>query len=750
MTSDGSRHLDQPLLSPSLLQPPSYTVSRLLIYTSVDSLTCPLLITALSALPRPLPYHRETSPVLKQTMSWRDQMAYPNDRFSLEELPKSVTVALDFWAEHTPGEIALKVPLAESSGFTSLTWSQLRLLRDRMIPWLLQSILVDPLNGCGSNLTARSAHKTIAFLVTASHEVIVPLLAFASIGYTCQFISPLHPPAIVAELLVKAGAWCFICSRMSEDWMQDICKELQHAPNLKESEVPHLINLDLRDFLVPETQRLHTNDPVSKSSADQQAAELGRQLLTRLLQSPQAFESLELSSATAKRPATHPSFQSIRVTSGGASMKRPLPEPFVVLHSFGSTSKPKLHPISLAGADQSGRDAAGVALSRSPAKRWRCQLITSVSLQGNPIPNIHGVVSQLLSLFQMPFHYSFQNPVWRSLLCGTTMAFPLIRKKSGSHRLTPDAQDILNSLWETDSDSLYCCPNALEAMLQLASAPAAPPRWLAAVRKIKEAHTGAAPLSRQKADLFAQYDLAAFQVFAATEVGLMFFGSQSATGDITWLSPVPNIRKYMLWYQPDKESDVYTLWIRGDHPALASQPDKLETYPDDPSILAWNTLDTFQRAPVARARDLWTFAGRQDDWIRCTNGGACRALEIEEFIINDLRSVFGFEYVTAVTIIGTGKPDLTCVVERKTIVAPFVHQRGRYEERERSVMEVCIQRVNEHLLQWPARLSIDRTIWTTSRNPIWLTTKGSVQRQRNEDRFVNQLSDGAAFQGEHR
>lgn len=174
---------------------------------------------------------------------------------------------------------------------------------------------------------------------------------------------------------------------------------------------------------------------------------------------------------------------------------------------------------------------------------------------------------------QLPFHFSFQNPVWRALKCGTTLAFPLIdssSNKTAEQMLTPTAEDILNSLLLSASDILYCSPSGLQNMLEASVKPGAPSEWRQAIKNLRQAHTGAAPVSDEKSECYDRHGLRVFQVFATTEAGLLFFARKDVTGNLTWLKPLPARKEFML-FRKQGDSDVHELWLTDGFPGLLNQ-----------------------------------------------------------------------------------------------------------------------------------------------------------------------------------
>lgn len=416
--------------------------------------------------------------------------------------------------------------------------------------------------------------RTVTLLIAPSHDNMCLWIALASMGYTTQFISPAHVPEVIASLIARAQSRGVVYSGLDASWVDE--------------------------------SRTTRSDMAGTSASFSYEAPKWRQ----------APVEVSMNGLLA------------RVRSGerqddAIADDAPRPLPFVVLHSFGSTATPKLYPLHLSSADLSAKDAATWWIKTPSQARWRCQLQTS-----------------------LPFHFSFQNPVWRQLMCGTTLAFPVIRanaddvanaQSKGGVTLVPGAPDVLDSLSLAKADVLYASPTGLENMV-LTAVNGDNPAWKDALQNLKEAHSGGAPTSFQVAETFSKNGLMVMQVFATTEAGMLFVGKPSLTGHLCHLTPRPQLKDKMLFYQPDKANDTLELWLPEDFPGLQKAGLKFEPFPEDPTTMAWNTSDTFARIPGSTdAAPLYLFRGRTDDWLRLTSGTACRALEIESRLAQLLR-----------------------------------------------------------------------------------------------------------------
>ena len=219
----------------------------------------------------------------------------------------------------------------------------------------------------------------------------------------------------------------------------------------------------------------------------------------------------------------------------------------------------------------------------------------------------------------------------------------------------------------------------------------------------------------------------------------------------------------MLFYQPDPKDDTLELWLPEDFPGLQKYGLKFEPFPGNPTIKAWNTCDTFAR--LTPHAPLYEFRGRTDDWLRLTVGTACRALEIEDRLmelmrepisaqpspilsssdssnsqssLSDLQSSFSSlssttttndpQRVEAVTVLGNARKSLSAIIQMKDCDYPL--------EEEKQMAKRAAEIITEEKLQFPLTLRPEAMIFVTPQTPaIQITQKGSLQRKKNEQSF---------------
>lgn len=218
----------------------------------------------------------------------------------------------------------------------------------------------------------------------------------------------------------------------------------------------------------------------------------------------------------------------------------------------------------------------------------------------------------------------------------------------------------------------------------------------------------------------------------------------------------------MLFYQRDPKDDTLELWLPEDFPGLQKYGLKFESYPGEESIQAWNTCDTFAR--LTPHAPLYEFRGRTDDWLRLTVGTACRALEIEDRLMElmrepisqpsskeqspilspsgssssqlsstDLQNSFtsnssDAQRVEAVTVLGHARKALSAVIQMKDCTYP--------QEEEKQMARRAAEIITDEKLQYPLILRPEAVIFATAETPaISITQKGSVQRKKNEQAF---------------
>lgn len=173
----------------------------------------------------------------------------PNDRFTIDELPNDVLEALDFWARETPNEPALRVPRGDTveEGYDAINFLEWKQLRDRYAPLLAQRLFLPNV----ANLEATTAgQRTVAFLVSPVHEVILPWIALASMGYTCQFISPVHQHDVVAKLLHQSDAHLVVHLNMESVWLRNVQQEVCRTRESGEAKRVAFVEIAQEDMML--------------------------------------------------------------------------------------------------------------------------------------------------------------------------------------------------------------------------------------------------------------------------------------------------------------------------------------------------------------------------------------------------------------------------------------------------------------------------------------------------------------------
>lgn len=203
------------------------------------------------------PYQKASSLSSPPSISLAPQpLAYANDAFSLDQLPTDILEAIDFWADNTPGEAVIKAPRGSTAidGFESITWAEFRRLRDATAPRLLADFdLTVP-----ADLSAPRGDRCITFLVSSTHEVIVPWLTLASMGYSVQFISAVHQPHIVASLIERAGARGVLHANMDATWLQEVVQEIAKSSLERK---PKIVELTKQNRLVALVNQIRCECP---------------------------------------------------------------------------------------------------------------------------------------------------------------------------------------------------------------------------------------------------------------------------------------------------------------------------------------------------------------------------------------------------------------------------------------------------------------------------------------------------------
>lgn len=226
------------------------------------------------------------------TVSSTTKPLRPNDHFKLEDLPADILEGIDFWAKNTPQEPALKIPRGNSvsDGFETVSFAELKTLRDRAASWLASKLgLSTP-----ANMDAPAAERTVVFLISPTHEALVPWMALAALGYTCQFISPVHQPEVVAELIAKSSAQSIIHSDMEPNWLSQVFSLTRTS---SDGHPPVMLGLTAEDELLVQLAL------VRSECGHKWEAIMSRQLTRAHLPFPLPFPPLPEGEATSLVPA---------------------------------------------------------------------------------------------------------------------------------------------------------------------------------------------------------------------------------------------------------------------------------------------------------------------------------------------------------------------------------------------------------------------------------------------------------------
>ncbi|PWN20104.1 hypothetical protein BCV69DRAFT_219650 [Microstroma glucosiphilum] len=178
------------------------------------------------------------------------------DKYTLSELPQDVIEALDFWAAVTPDQPALKIPRGEipAEGMATITFFEWMQARNLLAAWLACDLAV----GAPGRLGGSTRECTLAFLIAPNHEVINPWFAMAALGFTVQFISPLHTPKIVASLIRASQAHVVLHHSMDSGWIKEV-----EAMTRESGKPLEFRELSSNQLLVPIVEHFRSESPAT-------------------------------------------------------------------------------------------------------------------------------------------------------------------------------------------------------------------------------------------------------------------------------------------------------------------------------------------------------------------------------------------------------------------------------------------------------------------------------------------------------
>ncbi|KAL9077911.1 MAG: hypothetical protein Q9157_003178 [Trypethelium eluteriae] len=357
-------------------------------------------------------------------------------------------------------------------------------------------------------------------------------------------------------------------------------------------------------------------------------------------------------------------------------------EPFVALHTSGSTGLPK--PIVLNHGTLAHSDL----------------FVEIPKLGGKPISITRFIGERFF--FGLPmFHSAAICILAFSIYSGATPVF--------SASFLPSAETVNKAHIHARVQGSLLIPSTIIELSRN-------PEYLDNMKRLKYLTFGGAPLPGEIGDVLKDYvDL--FVTFGTTEIGIYALERiDSVDWEYASFSPVMGCE-----LRPFSSGLFELVFVRQE-----KLQDFQGIFATFPTIEAYESKDLYSKHPTKEG--LWLYEGRSDDKVIITNG----------FVLNPGRMegiLNAHPLIKSALICGTGRPHYTVLIEAK---APP----KTAEERSALVMEIwpAIERANSSESPY-ARIDKDSVLFTGPEKPMARAGKGSVQRKKTVQLYSSELDE---------
>ncbi|KAL9087631.1 MAG: hypothetical protein Q9165_006555 [Trypethelium subeluteriae] len=357
-------------------------------------------------------------------------------------------------------------------------------------------------------------------------------------------------------------------------------------------------------------------------------------------------------------------------------------EPFVALHTSGSTGLPKPIVVSHGTIAQS-------------------DLFFEISkLGGKPIA-ITRFIGERFFLGVPMFHSAVVCVLAFSIYSGATPVF--------SASFLPTAETVNKAHVHGRVEGSFLIPSTI---IELSRNPV----YLDNMKRLKYLTFGGAPLPKETGDILKDHvDL--FVSFGTTEIGLYALERiDSEYWEYASFSPFMGCE-----LRPFSNGLFEIVFVRQEK--LRDFQGIFSTFP---TIEAYEPKDLYSKHPTKEG--LWLYEGRSDDKVMITNGFVLHPGRMEG-ILN------AHPLIKSALICGTGRPHYTVLIEAK--VPPRT-----VEERSALAKEIwpAVERANSSESPY-ARIDKDSVVFTSPEKPMARAGKGSVQRKTTVQLYSSELDE---------
>ncbi|KAF9880148.1 hypothetical protein CkaCkLH20_02102 [Colletotrichum karsti] len=366
-------------------------------------------------------------------------------------------------------------------------------------------------------------------------------------------------------------------------------------------------------------------------------------------------------------------------------------DPFVVLHTSGSTGLPK--PI----VTKHGSITMTSALRHLP--EWN-----GTVPMGQAMEKMSSRHFSPMPLFHAGGVYGFLGTM---ILSGKPLALPY-----GDRPLTPDL--CIECIKYSNSDGAGLPPSVLEEMSHR-------PDHVAVLSSLKVVGFGGGPLSQQAGDTLVKHGVKLINIIGATET-LPF---------CIWYQKNPELWQYFIyndeysgidWRKATGEEDVYEMVITRKSKQVPIQG----IFYTFPNIEEYKTNDLYKPHPTIP--HMWKFHGRADNIINLSNGEKLNPTDMEDIIMGhpDIRNAL---------IVGAWKFQPALIIE------PMVYPKTKEQEDDLIDRIMPIVAEANKTIATHGRLVRHLIMLAKPEKPFLLADKGSVKRAATVKLYHDEIEE---------